>query len=265
MPPSALNATIVRRDEVAPGLVILGVKPDAPLFSFQPGQYATLGLPGEAPRHASAKNDRDPVDDPTKLIKRAYSIASASTKRDSVEFYMNMVDDGSFTPRLFAVPVGGRVWLSAKAVGAFTLENVEPHQNVLMIATGTGLAPFVSMVESAFECRSDRYWALIHGTRYVADLGYREQLSALACDRFHYLPTVSRPETAWPEPGRVTKFFENGALEAIVKAPLDPKTTHVYLCGNPEMIVQMQQHFEERGFVLHKRHAPGSLHIESYW
>ncbi|MBC7792420.1 MAG: ferredoxin--NADP reductase [Clostridia bacterium] len=260
---TALNATIVRRDEVAPGLIVLGVKPDAPLFSFEPGQYATLGLAGEAPRHASAKHDRDPVEERTKLIKRAYSIASPNTQRDCVEFYLNMVDDGSVTPRLFAVPIGGRVWLSAKAVGTFTLDGVLPTDDVVMIATGTGIAPFVSMVLSRFEPRDARYWALIHGTRNVVDLGYRAEMSAIK--GLIYLPTVSRPEIPWPEPGRVNRFFENGAFEKVTGKNLDPKTTHIYLCGNPEMILQMQRHFEECGFVLHRRHAPGTLHIESYW
>ncbi len=267
MAPQQLNATIVRREEVGPGLIILGVKPDTELFTFEPGQYATLGLPGNAPRHADAKADRAAealAGD--KLVKRAYSIASPSSQRDSVEFYLNMVDDGAFTPRLFHLGVGGRVWLSARAVGTFTLEGVAPTDDVILIATGTGLAPFVSMLLSRFN--DTAHWTLIHGTRYVADLGYRELLSAkaVAHANLHYLASVTRPEIAWSgHTGRVQTFFDEGALERATGHPLDLTKSHVYMCGNPDMITQMQGFFESRGLTVHKRHAPGRLHIESYW
>ncbi|MEZ0310774.1 MAG: ferredoxin--NADP reductase [Myxococcota bacterium] len=264
-----LNATIVRRDEVGPDLLVVGVRPDGPAFDFLPGQYATLGLPGTHARASNAKADRDPeVAATEKLIKRAYSIASPSTQRDSVEFYLNMVDDGAFTPRLFALPIGGRVWMSTKAVGTFTLEGVTPADDVLLIATGTGLAPFMSMLESQSETRQGRHWVLVHGTRYVADLGYHDRLLKLAASRpwLSYLPSVTRPETAWSgRTGRVQGLFEGGEIEAMTQRQVTPQTAHVYLCGNPDMITSMQAMLESRGFKVHKRHDPGQLHIESYW
>lgn len=264
-----LNATIVRRDEVGPGLLVIGVRPDVPLFDFQPGQYATLGLPSNAVRAANAKADRDPEAGKTdKLIKRAYSIASPSTKRDSVEFYLNMVDDGAFTPRLFALGVGGRVWMSTKAVGTFTLEGVGPDDDVILVATGTGLAPFVSMLDTESSTRPGRHWVLIHGTRYIADLGYHAHLleRAKQLSRFSYLPSVTRPEGPWDgRVGRVPGLFESGELEKLTGRAVTPQTSHVYLCGNPDMITDMQTLLGGRGFTVHKRHEPGRLHVESYW
>ncbi len=264
-----LNATIVRRDEVGPGLIVLGVRPDGPTFDFLPGQYATLGLPGTHARLEDAKAEREPgLASSEKLIKRAYSIASPSTQRDSVEFYLNIVDDGAFTPRLFALPMGGRVWMSSKAVGTFTLEGVGPADDVVLIATGTGLAPFVSMIGSQGETPLGRRWVVVHGTRYIADLGYHDQLMALAASRpwLSYLPAVTRPEAPWSgQTGRVQSLFESGAIEAMTQRQVSPQTSHVYLCGNPDMITSMQALLESRGFKLHKRHDPGQLHIESYW
>jgi ferredoxin--NADP+ reductase len=264
-----LNATIVRRDEVGPDLIVLGVRPDGPPIDFAPGQYATLGLPGTHARAPNAKADRDPeVAATDKLIKRAYSIASPPAHRDSLEFYLNMVDDGAFTPRLFALPVGGRVWMSTKAVGTFTLEGVSNGDDVLLIATGTGIAPFMSMLEAQSDGPQGRHWVLVHGVRYVADLGYHRRLTELAATRpwLSYLPSVTRPETAWDgRTGRVQGLFESGAIEALTGRQVTSQTSHVYLCGNPDMITSMQAMLESRGYKVHKRHDPGQLHIESYW
>lgn len=267
MASSTLNATIVRRDEVGPGLLVLGVRPDAPLFEFEAGQYATLGLPGTHPRAANAKADRDPSVATDKLIKRAYSIASPTTQRDSVEFYLNMVDDGAFTPRLFALPVGGRVWMSTKAVGVFTLEGVTHDQDIILCSTGTGLAPFISMLASQGKPHVGRHWVIIHGVRHVADLGYHAHLTERSSMReLSYVPTVTRPESEWSgRVGRMQGLFESGAIEAMTQRQVTPETAQIYLCGNPEMITSMQALLESRGFTVHKRHAPGSLHIESYW
>ncbi len=269
----SLNATIVRRDEVGPGLLILGVRPDGPLFEFTPGQYTTLGLPGTHARAADAKADREPeIAESGKLIKRAYSIASPATQRDSVELYLNMVDDGAFTPRLFALPVGGRLWMSPKAVGVFTLEGVADDHDVILCSTGTGIAPFISMLESQgpgamLPKHVGRYWVLIHGVRHVADLGYHAHLTQRAAAQdLSYVPTVTRPEREWVgRMGRVQGLFESGAIEGMTGRQVSPETAHVYLCGNPEMITSMQALLESRGFTVHKRHEPGRLHIESYW
>lgn len=265
--PVELNATIVRREDVGPNLMIIAVKPDGPLFDFEAGQYATLGLPSAAPRAPGSAPDAErlPHD---KLIRRAYSIASAPAQRDSVEFCLNMVDDGVFTPRLFALRPGDRLWMSAKATGHFTLRGLEERHDALFICTGTGIAPFISMLRAHHTCRSERYWALIHGSRCVSGLTYRGELSALAarCSTFHYLPSVTRPEHPWEgHVGRVPTLIEDGTLERATGRPLAPDRARAYLCGNPEMIADVQAMLEARGFRRHEKLVPGNIHVESYW
>jgi ferredoxin/flavodoxin---NADP+ reductase len=262
-----LNATLLRRDEITKGLFVIDVKPDAPLFDFEAGQYTTLGLPGSAARLEGTLPEKTPTP-PDKIIKRAYSIASAPSRRDALELYINIVDDGVFTPRLFALPIGGRLWMIHRATGNFTLDGVADDHDVVLVSTGTGLAPFMSMLRGPLQCSPTRRVVLIHGVRHHQDLGYREELEAMArrCETFHYLPSVTRPTEAWTgRKGRVQQLFTSGEVEGALGRPIDPQRTHVFLCGNPEMITSMESTLIGQGFAVHKRHAPGRLHIESYW
>ena len=125
------------------------------LPDFEPGQFAVLGLSGTATRH-EVSNPEEERANPGKLIKRAYSIASSSVANEYVEFYIVMVRSGALTPRLFALSVGDRLWLSPKVSGLFTLADVPPDQQVLLISTGTGLAPYMSMLRSHLVCGEPR-------------------------------------------------------------------------------------------------------------
>ncbi len=143
-----LNATMTRRETLSPDLVVLRVEPRGKLFEFKPGQYAVLGLPGSAPRvPMSASEDEPPP--PEKLVRRAYSIASSSRVGEYLEFYVKLVRTGELTPRLFALKPGDPLWLGPKVAGQFTLESVPPETNLTLVATGTGLAPYISMIRSS--------------------------------------------------------------------------------------------------------------------
>ena len=143
-----LNATVTQREQVSPDLIVLRVAPRGPLFAFEPGQYGVLGLPGSAPRAPmSGKEDAPPAGD--KLVRRAYSIASSSKAGEYLEFYIKLVRTGELTPRLFSLKVGDSVWLGPKPAGHFTLDTVPPDKDLVMVATGTGLAPYVSMIRTS--------------------------------------------------------------------------------------------------------------------
>src|SRR5215470_9347942 len=138
-----LNAVITQREDWAPGLVVVRIAPVGwELPPFTPGQFATIGLPASAPRLPGC-DPEDPALDPGRFIRRAYSIASSSTQHEYLELYVALVTSGELTPRLLALGPGDRLWLGPKITGMFTLKEIPPDKDLVMVATGTGLAPYM--------------------------------------------------------------------------------------------------------------------------
>jgi len=272
MPPdlnALLNATVTERKEINHGLLVLQITPDQELVEFTPRQYAVLGLPGTAPRSPLAEPE-DPLKDPAKLIRRAYSVASSSKQRRYLEFYVALVHDGALTPRLFALQEGDRVWLGKKIVGMFTLEDAPADNDLIFAATGTGLAPYLSMLRSAYQFDASRKTVVCHASRVSWDLGYRSDLEALAAryENFHYLPIISEPELdpGWQgDVGFVNGYVDDGSLAGRLGHELTPDSTSVFLCGNPLMVKGMETILGERGFRVHSRKETGSIFVEKYW
>lgn len=272
------NATIVHRHDLTAELSIVQIRPDHGVVpDFLPGQFVKLGLPraeGPEPVSTAGRSRSGP-----RLVRRAYSIASSPRQRDALELLIVRVETGKLTPRLWTLEPGGRVWLDDKISGHFTLNPVPPGKNLIMVATGTGIAPYVSMLRTYAEAPPWRQAVVINGVRYAADLAYREELEALAAAHDHivYIPITSRePEAPPHQPlagrkhwtglrGRVQQVLEPHAYEALVGASLNPCDCQVMLCGNPDMIVSVQRMLEERGFHVHSPAQPGNIHYERYW
>ncbi|MEY4004852.1 MAG: hypothetical protein RLZZ221_948, partial [Verrucomicrobiota bacterium] len=176
---SPYNATVVGREAINPQLMILRVRPDSGELNFTPGQFGVLGLQGKEPRVPEADPDTKAAE-PEKLIRRAYSISSTSLEKAYVEFYLTLVTSGELTPRLFALKHGARIFLGPKASGLFTLDRVAPGKSVVLVATGTGLAPYISMLRTMLISDATRKFVVLHGSRYSWDLGYRGELESLA-------------------------------------------------------------------------------------
>jgi len=267
----SLNAVVALRIEISPWLMVLRVVPQGwQLPAFKPGQFTVLGLPGSAPRCSLAEAEDTPPD-PNKLIRRAYSIASSSVTREYLEFYIALVSSGALTPRLFALRIGDPIWLSPKVTGMFTFDDVPDGVNIVLIATGTGLAPYMSMLSSHLICGSDRRFAVLHGARHSWDLGYRSELLNLQhlCRNFDYFPVISRPHEE-PIPwngatGYVQDLWQRGLIEQAWGFRPTPANTHIFLCGSPAMIDTTRQMLEQAGFGEHSRQNPGQIHIEHYW
>ncbi len=271
MDANALNAVVTLKNLVSPYLMILQVTNEGrELPSFIPGQYVSLGLFGSAARCAAAVAENVPPP-PDKMIRRAYSITSPSFIREFMEFYLVLVPGGTLSPRLFQLEMGDRIWLSKKAAGHFTFEGVPDSANVLMIANGAGLAPFMSMLGSHLKLALGRRVALIHSVRHSRDLGYRSTLMAMQHLRsgFTYLPVISRPEqepVRWKGAvGHVQDVWQSGELERAWGCRPSPKNTHVFLCGSPHMIASMMGLLAQAGFAEHSRHTPGQVRAEKYW
>jgi ferredoxin/flavodoxin---NADP+ reductase len=271
LPELKLNAIVGLRDEISPWLMILRVAPDGwALPDFQPGQFAVIGLHGSSPRCALALAEDQPAD-PGKLIRRAYSIASSSLTKHYMDFYVALVTSGALTPRLFSLQIGDWIWLGPKITGMFTFDQVPADKNVVMIATGTGLAPYMSMLSTHLMCGNPRRIAVLHGARHSWDLGYRSQLATLQhlCPNFAYLPIISRPAdepTPWLDAtGHVQDLWTTGALDRVWGFHPQPQDTQVFLCGSPAMIDSSVELLGHEGFKEQTKKEAGQIHVERYW
>lgn len=256
--PQDTNATIVLREDPNDGLMLLWIAPDGGEFpAFLPGQFVSIGhFTGSGTRRA--------------LMKRSYSIGSSAHERRHVELFVVHVDDGEVTAWLFEQREGDRVWLSPKASGGFTLEGFTRGADLVLVSTGTAIAPCVSMLRTHGADPPWRRVVVINGVRYAADLGYQDELEARAANdpSVVYLPMVTRepPDSDWRGMrGRVPEALEPERYRALVGAPLDPAHCHVYLAGNPAMIEELEVALTARGFRNHTRRHAGNLHMEKYW
>ena len=263
-----LNSIITQTVQVSPIMKIIKVKPDGWQFpAFNAGQFVGLGLPASASRCKEATAEHAlPVED--KLIKRAYSIASSSTD-ETIEFYVTLVHSGQLTPRIFDLKIGDRIWMGPKAVGMFTLDQIEEGKNVVMIATGTGIAPYMSMLRTNAIKRQGNI-LVIHGAANSWDLGYSSELKLLASifPNFSYYPTITEPEkepAGWTGDTRfVQEIWKDGIAEKKWNMKPIPDNTHFFLCGNPRMIDTMKELLAKDGFTEHNRKVFGQVHAEEF-
>jgi ferredoxin--NADP+ reductase len=236
------NGRISRWEEVADGLAIVAVEALEAPFPFEPGQYATLGLMGGA----------------GKLIQRPMSISSTADDLSEYEFFIRRVESGGFTPLLWERSVGDAINIKGPK-GKFLLQ--PDGRQCLFVASGTGLAPFISMIETLRGRGEERTIHLLHGVSYDYDLAWREQLEGLERDRafpLRYVGTVSRPQQCPTWTGCT------GRVEAIVAEHLDAtqltaENVTIYLCGNPDMVSAVEAIAAERGF------PPEQVRKELYW
>lgn len=249
-PPPPLNARVAARTDLNARLAIVRVAPEGwSLPPFEAGQFATLGLP-------------DP-NKPGALLKRVYSIVSAPGDA-ALEFYIQLVREGELTSRLWHLGAGDPLWLSERISGRFTLDGVPDGADLVLVSTGTGLAPFISFVRAFGGKGRWRHCAVVHGARSADELGYRDELTAHAGKgEIAYLPLLTRepPGSSWKGlRGRVQSLLQDDAFARHAGFPLDPARTHVYLCGNPAMIDDLEARLVKLGFK-----APETLHFERWW
>lgn len=265
------NAIVSQRIEVASGLIVLRVKPDGwDLPQWKSGQFGILGLPVSAQRIRLSDPEEAELA-PDKLIKRAYSISSSSEEKDYLEFFITLVHSGALTPRLFHLQPGDRVFMGQRISGMFTLDQVPKGKNLVFIGTGTGLAPYMSMLRGELDCDPDRKTAVLLGARHSWDLGYRGELIAMQrfCSTFHYMPVISRPSeeiVPWSgQTGYVQSLWESAEFTKTWGGRPTPDNTHIMLCGNPGMIEGMLESLAAEGFQEHSKKNPGQVHVEKYW
>lgn len=239
------NATLVAREDVTPSIARLRVRPDAGVAPFEPGQYLALG-----------------IDVDGRSVQRPYSTASPRGEAVALEFLVRLVPAGVLTPRLWRLGAGSRVRVG-RPKGLFVSRAGDPRRP-LFIATGTGLAPLMSMLETRLRETSDAPRArpvVVHGVARVDELAWRDRLEALAArGRIRYVPAVSRPadagNTGWP--GAV------GRLDALIASVLeaegvDPAEAVAFVCGNPGMVDGVAAALRSLGVPAE------AVRTEAYW
>lgn len=265
-----LNSVVTHIMQVSPTMKIVRVKPNSSdLPNFTAGQFISLGLPASAERIS----DSDPEEKQYKegkIIRRMYSIASSSVLTEFVEFYITIVRSGALTPRIFNLQVGDKIEMGKKTSGMFTLDEVPEGNNIILVATGTGVAPYISMLRSNALQKSNEKLAVIHGAANSWDLGYSSELTLIESlsDKFKYIPTILMPDkepAGWHgETRMVEDIWKDGAMEKVWGFKATPENTHIFLCGNPGMTEAMVEVLNLEGFVEHARRTPGQIHIESW-
>lgn len=293
------NATITHIRAHGQELWVLKVRSDEPIEPYKAGQYTTLGLGYWEPRADDASEDF--AADPglrEKMIRRSYSVASSivdeegelqPAQPEEVEFYVVQVRPGSgptlpaLTPRLFTRTFGDRIYMGRKFTGRYTLDGVSPTDNVVFLSTGTGEAPQNAMVSELLRRGHEGRILSVVCVRYRSDLAYlaQQEVAQARHPSYKYLALTTRePENAGNKV-YVQDLILAGGVDEALGAPLDPDTTHVYLCGNPSMIgipewdgdgnvtfpeqLGVCQILTERGFKIDRHRDPGNLHYEEYW
>jgi ferredoxin--NADP+ reductase len=266
MEKSPYNGTVTGKILVTPDLMILRVRTDSPRETFEAGQYTRIGLLAEEPRSPNSVMPMEQTP-PDYLIKRPYSIASANHETHNFEFYISQVKSGQLTPRLFNLTQGRRMWVDHDILGVFNLNDTPEGCNIVMIATGTGLAPYISFLRSHINDHRNINLVVIHGAAYPWDLGYYSELQFIenTFENFHYFPTLLKADDQWPGlRGYIEKHLENKLLEGKAGVEIDPDKTHFYLCGNPKMVDSVTKFLSGFGYTKHKDEKAGSLHVEEY-
>lgn len=242
-----IQARLSTRRDWTEGLMTVQFEDVTPRFI--PGQFFNIGLTlGET------------------RIRRSYSAASAPDA--PLEFVVSRVAGGVLTPSLFDVQPGQLVDIDTTPAGFFTLDFLPPGvRDLWLIATGTGIGPFLSMKRAGVLDAYERV-IVVHGVRRADELTYAAELEAFAQqpNRF-YIPTLTGQGELSPSNlhGRIPSLLASAAIEKTIDVPLDFERSHLLLCGNPQMIKDGIALLEQRGLKRHKRREPGHITTEKYW
>lgn len=213
----------------------------APGLRFRNGHFVMVGLPVQG-----------------KPLMRAYSIASPGVAEE-LEFFSIKVQDGALTSRLQHLREGDEVLVGSKTVGTLVLDDLRPGRNVYLLATGTGLAPFMSIVRDPEIYERFERVVLVHGVRYVSELAYADELQTrLPADEYLgglvsrglvYYPTCTREP--FRVTGRIPELIRSGKLtEDLGLPPLSPHSDRVMICGNPSALGDIRAELDGRGFEV---------------
>ena len=227
-----------------------------PGFRFRAGQFARLGV-----RKASGS-----------IIWRAYSMVSAPHD-EFLEFFSIVVPDGEFTSELSRLQVDDELLVERQPFGFLTLDRFVDGQDLWLLGSGTGVAPFLSILQDLEVWQRFKRIVLVYSARTARELAYQPLLGELMqrdylqeyAGQLTYLPLVTREQVPGTLHGRVTALLVNGELERAAGFALEPQQGRVMICGNPQMIDDCRALLKERDMQLSLTRRPGQIAVENYW
>ena len=227
-----------------------------PGFRFTPGHYARLGL-------ATGEGG---------IVWRPYSMACGE-HADHLEFLLVLVPGGEFSTKMSALRPGDPVLVEKASFGFLTLEQLAPGRQLWLLASGTGIGPFVSILRGPAVWRTYEKVIVAHSVRSRAELAWRDEIEGAAREalaagpnrELRYLPVVTREPGACDLDARIPTLLADGRLERSAAARLSVDDSRVMACGNPEMMRELRAKLSARGFRTSRRGMPGQMAFENYW
>src|SRR5690242_6981264 len=213
-------------------------------LAFRAGQFVRIALDIDGQRVARAFSFVNPPQDPV------------------LEFYGVIVPEGPLSPRLARLGAGDVLQVAGNPAGFLVLREVPDAETLWLISTGTGLAPFLSILRTDTPWQRFKNVVVVHAVRHANELTYRDLIQGT---RARYVSFVSRESAAGSLAGRIPAAMADGRLEKSAGIALDPATSHVMLCGNPQMLKDVQAVLTARGMRKHRRRTPGHITVESFW
>ena len=229
--------------------------------------HFSLAIDADGPAFLAGQFIRVGIDLDDERVGRPYSLVNPPHER-LLEIFFNVVPEGPLTRELAALDVGDRIWLTDAANGFLTLAEVPAHvRDLWMLATGTGVGPFLSMLQTDEPWQRFERVVLGYGVRHAANLGYMDLIRRLQHEhpeRLQFVPLVTGESVDGALGSRIPQTLTDGSLERQVGTSLDPARSHVMLCGNSGMISDAVKVLEARGMKRHRRREPGQISTEKY-
>ncbi len=223
---------------------------NADVDSFTAGQFTSLALDIDGER-----------------IARPYSYLSAPNERP-LEFFFYTATGGVLSNAMLGLEAGDTIWLKKKSNGFFTLSEIPNSRDLWMIGTGTGIAPFFSILKTEEPWKRFDKVILVHGVRSNADLRYQELIENIherRGEHFQFKAFVTREDVPGTYHGRIPGAIADGNLEKVCETQLSPTDSQIMLCGNPDMVKDAVKALKDRGFTKNRRRTPGQITVENYW
>jgi ferredoxin--NADP+ reductase len=222
---------------------------DVELNGYESGQFVRIGLR-----------------DGEEVVARPYSLVN-TPREDNLEVYFNIVEEGPLSPRLFALEPGDEVLVSDRPSGFLTVSEIPQSRHLWMIATGTGIGPFLSILKSDEAWQKFDNLVLCYSVSYAEELAYQDLIREIANsrgDQFRYVPIVTRESFDDGLGKRVPTIMRDGSLEQFVGLEINADNSHVMMCGSTDMITDVSAALVERGMKKHRRRDPGHFTTEKY-